>query len=465
MNIIQMSISAAILILIIVVVRSLAIHKLPKKTFTVLWGVALFRLLLPFYIPISLPSTAYTITDRVAEFGMSATISQPINPIIEVEASDINVLASEAPSLLMVLWITGVIFLILFFIITHLYRRRLYKMSLPVENDFINAWQNCNKLMRFIQIRKSDRIAAPMTYGILKPVILFPKATDWQDAAELRYVLTHELTHIRRFDVLTKWLLAAALCVHWFNPLVWVMYILASRDIEVACDETVVQAFGETEKSAYALALIGLEERRSGFSPLCNNFAKNAISERINVIMKTKKATPVGKTLALVLIFMLTFGTLTVFTAESELSVPNSADELIEVFGTMDSLRAKMILLSMEMSNATNMGTLGSQMGVLGSQMGELGRKVKDFANNQPVSRQDAMDIAMSFAGLTVEDNELHSFEVTDARPVWIYDTAVQSFGISDNRLVWEITFLNPTANYDVVIDAYTGEVYTSPRS
>jgi hypothetical protein len=69
------------------------------------------------------------------------------------------------------------------------------------------------------------------------------------------------------------------------------MYILANRDIELSCDEAVVRTFGETAKSAYALTLIGLEERKSGFSPLCSNFAKNAIEERIESIMKIKKKT------------------------------------------------------------------------------------------------------------------------------------------------------------------------------
>ena len=74
------------------------------------------------------------------------------------------------------------------------------------------------------------------------------------------------------------------------RPLVWVMYVLANRDIELSCDETVVRTFGETMKSAYALALIGLEERKSGVAaPLFNYFAKNAITERINAIMSTRQ--------------------------------------------------------------------------------------------------------------------------------------------------------------------------------
>ncbi len=140
-----------------------------------------------------------------------------------------------------------------------------------------------------MEIRQSDKIAVPLTYGILRPVILLPKTTDWTDEMRLRYILTHEFTHIRRFDTLTKLALAAAFCVHWFNPLVWAMYILANRDIELSCDETVIRTLGETIKSAYALTLIELEEKKSRLTPLVNNFSKNATEERIVSIMKIRK--------------------------------------------------------------------------------------------------------------------------------------------------------------------------------
>lgn len=103
--------------------------------------------------------------------------------------------------------------------------------------------------------------------------------------------MTHELVHIRHFDAAAKLFLTAALCVHWYNPLVWAMYVLANRDIELACDEAVVRSFGGDVKSAYARTLIGMEEKKTGLIPLCNNFSKNAIEERVTAIMKMKKKT------------------------------------------------------------------------------------------------------------------------------------------------------------------------------
>ena len=117
--------------------------------------------------------------------------------------------------------------------------------------------------------------------------------------------------HIRYFDAAVKLLMAAALCIHWFNPCVYLMYIFFNRDLELACDEAVVRRFGEEEKSAYAMALIEMEEEKSGLLPLGNSFSKNAIEERIGAIMKIKKISPLvhGLSAALVCGITLLFAT------------------------------------------------------------------------------------------------------------------------------------------------------------
>ena len=110
----------------------------------------------------------------------------------------------------------------------------------------------------------AGRISSPLTFGVLRPVILVPKKTDWTDETALRYVLEHEFVHIQRFDVLSKLLLIAAVCVHRFNPLVWVRYVRANRDLELSCDETVLRRFGGDVRAAYARVLIRMEAARGG---------------------------------------------------------------------------------------------------------------------------------------------------------------------------------------------------------
>ena len=105
---------------------------------------------------------------------------------------------------------------------------------------------------------------------------------------------------------MSKLLLSAALCLHWFNPLVWVMYVLANRDLELSCDEMVLRLLGIENRSAYAMALLEMEEKRSGFGALYSAFGKNAIEERIGAIMKMKKRSLLSVVMAVVLVFTLT---------------------------------------------------------------------------------------------------------------------------------------------------------------
>ncbi len=316
MDVFQMSLSASVLIVAVVIIRALALHKLPKKTFLVLWGVVLCRLLIPFSI--SSRFSFYTWIDMVKRiFAERAALPFPagIPSIPNME----NIPSTEEPigvgastisiSPIEIVWLIGMCACALFFIVAYIKCRREFKMSLPVENDFASYWLREHPLRRPVELRQSDRIKAPLTYGVFRPVILLPKKIDWTDETKLRYVFTHEHTHIRRFDTLTKLVLTAVVCVHWFNPFVWVLYVLANRDIELSCDETVVRAFGETIKSAYALTLIGLEEKKGRLTPLVNNFSKNSIEERVVSIMKIKKTSFVGILFALALVT----GTMTVF--------------------------------------------------------------------------------------------------------------------------------------------------------
>lgn len=164
-------------------------------------------------------------------------------------------------------------------------------------------------LRRTVRMRQSGRTVTPLTYGILRPMILLPETTDWSDGEQLAFVIAHEYVHIRRFDGLGKLLLTAAACVHWFNPLSWVMVVLANRDMEMSCDEAVVRSQGDDARSAYALALIGMEEKKRALSPIVNHFSKNAIEERIIAIMKIKHRSIWSAVLALAVVL----GTVTAF--------------------------------------------------------------------------------------------------------------------------------------------------------
>ena len=308
-SIIEMSMTAAVLVAAIVIIRFIALYSLPKKMFVILWGVVLLRLLIPYSI--TLPSEMPILSSLSETRITSDFIPAEQIPVVFIMPGDALQESRVFPA--RQIWIMGMVISALFFLSAHLRWRREYAAGLPLNNDYIDTWLKTQNLWRDIQVRHSDRVPAPVTYGLLQPVILLPKTMDFGDFASLRYVLAHEITHIRRFDILLKWLLAAALCVHWFNPFVWVMYVLAGRDIEMSCDEAVVQS--TESKASYARALISMEERKSGFAPTYNYFAKNAIKERISAIMKTRKSIT-GIITAIIMTIMLAAGSLTAFAAE-----------------------------------------------------------------------------------------------------------------------------------------------------
>lgn len=302
MTLLQMSFTGAVLILAITVIRALAINKLPKKTFLVLWGIALLRLLIPISVPSAL--SVYSFLEKnvpSTEYFMPDEILMPITPSAPSAVGHATSLAIVLSGW-SILWLIGAVLCAVFFAATYWKCRREFQMSLPVDEPFVRLWLNTHPLKRPLEIRQSSQITAPLTYGIFCPVILMPKSTNWKDTLELEYILDHEYVHIQRFDTATKLFLTLALCVHWFNPLVWVMYILANRDIELSCDETVLRRFGENTRSAYARILVSMEERKNKILPLCNSFSKNAIEERIVAIMKLKKTTIFSLTAAILLV-------------------------------------------------------------------------------------------------------------------------------------------------------------------
>ena len=294
MSLLQMSFSGAVFITAVVMIRAAAINKLPKKTFLVLWELVMVRLLIPFSIP-SVFSVYTLVTHGLSSAALPEVTTGYNMPVVEgvfaatggMEQPPADILSSV--SLWFIVWCAGMIPAALFFVISYLRCLMEFRTALPVRSHYVEKWLEQQTLKRPVLVRQSDRISTPLTYGIFRPVILMPKKTDWKNEKQLQYILTHEYVHIYRYDTVTKLLAACALCVHWFNPFVWVMYRLFNRDIELACDESVIRQFGEKSKSAYSLMLINMEAAKSGLLPFCNNFSKNAVEERITAIMKMKK--------------------------------------------------------------------------------------------------------------------------------------------------------------------------------
>lgn len=412
MSLFQMSVAGGVLILFIVLIRALAIHRLPKTTFLALWMIAALRLLLPFSIPLTfnIHIGLDVFSDVVQELpsgNIASTLPGDSPPSYDIGTA-VPSPATEHISTFEILWLVGVLLLAIYFSISYFRSMRKFRMSIPDNTPYIQNWLAAHQISRPLAVRSSDLISSPLTYGILRPVILLPKQLDRNDPVALKYVLTHEYVHIRRFDAITKILFAAVLCIHWFNPFVWVMYVLANRDMELSCDAWVIRMMGAKNRSSYALMLIKMEERRNGMSALCSHFGKNAITERIEAIMKFKKATAVASALALVLVV----GATTAFAASSGAWQEFDLEDLNLTEGDIGTETDSMKIIDPTSTQAQIKDT--DEMNLTEGKVGteSSGMKIIDTSNTQG-QIMDIDDLNLVEGDVGTENGNLKMFEYT----------------------------------------------------
>ncbi len=192
--------------------------------------------------------------------------------------------------ILPVLWLSVAALLGIRISARHLHSLKCCRMSLPAGGNAAEKWLQEHRSLRKISVRSSDLISGPLTYGILRPVILLPSEIHL-DEEEFLCIMEHEWVHIRRNDVFVKYLMCLAVCIYWFHPLVWMMARLLEQDMEIACDEEALDKYPDCFKKTYALSLIRLAQgRRDSLWPVRACFARHSeIEERIRMIMKRKK--------------------------------------------------------------------------------------------------------------------------------------------------------------------------------
>ena len=292
---IQMSISGGILILLVIILRSLTINKFPKIVFVLLWEIALLRLLIPFNLPIHY-GIATPATNAVQHRISNADISNipDTQGIIDKGISTTTSSHLNSFNWVMIVWFVTMIILFVAFGVLYFKEYQKLRVALPISEYENQKFRKLVSIPKSIKILESDRIFTPLTFGILSPKIVLPKVLKTQTDIEWKCVLLHEMVHIKRKDNLIKIIMLLAVCIHWFNPLVWIMCILFKRDIELSCDEKVIASLGENTKKQYAMALITLAEKQYHWSLFSNGFGKNAIHERIVAIMKYKKITAIS---------------------------------------------------------------------------------------------------------------------------------------------------------------------------
>ncbi|MCL1804596.1 MAG: M56 family metallopeptidase, partial [Clostridiales bacterium] len=296
--VLNMSITGAFVIAAICLAR-LPLKKAPKIISYALWAVAGFRLVFPFSIESVfslLPFKAQPIPPDIA--------MQPI-PRIDSGIPFVNnavssVLPAAAPidsvNPLQVwtfigswIWIIGIAFMLIYGVASFIILKRKMRSSAHVEANIYEA--AC--------------IQSPFVLGVFAPKIYLPVGLSEHERG---YILLHEQTHVRRCDHIVKFAAYFVLCLHWFNPLAWVAFMLMGVDMEMSCDERVLKEMGSNTKKDYSLSLLSLstERRMIGGSPLA--FGEGGVKERVKRVLHFKKPSRVVVVAAIVLVAVLSTG-------------------------------------------------------------------------------------------------------------------------------------------------------------
>ena len=282
LKIINMSISASWLILAVLILR-LVLKKAPKWVNVLLWGIVAVRLICPlsFESALSLIPSSETIpldiemaAKPTIDSGVPA-INSVVNPVLSSFVPPQHVLTSANPlqiwiPILNIIWLIGVGALLLY--------------------TAVSYWRLCRKVDTAVRYKgnifQSENVSSPFVLGIIKPRIYLPFNMNGRD---LEHVVAHEQAHIRRKDHWWKPLGFLLLTIHWFNPLMWLAYVLLCRDIELACDEKVIKELGNEQRADYMQALVACSVNRRMIAACPLAVGEVGVKERVKSVMNYKK--------------------------------------------------------------------------------------------------------------------------------------------------------------------------------
>ena len=281
LKLVNLSISASWLILAVLVLR-FVLKKAPKWVMPLLWGVVALRLVCPFSIEsaLSLIPSAETIPSEIVTetrepvLYEQATLDIVTNPTLPSAAEvPVGVSRQQAQvdfNIYSVLWLAG--------------------MAALLVHALVSAGKLKRKLATAILLRdniyESEFVDSPFVFGVVKPNIYLPMHMDEGTAA---YVIAHECAHLARRDHWWKVLGYLVLALHWFNPLVWVAYILFCRDIELACDEKVVKGLDGAARADYSQALLSCAAPKRAVAACPLAFGEGNIKTRVKSALHYKK--------------------------------------------------------------------------------------------------------------------------------------------------------------------------------
>lgn len=283
LSVLNMSITASYVILFVLLTR-LFLRKAPKIFSYSLWAVVLFRLTFPVSFSSALSFLGFIKTDSMkyipSDIGMMA---QPqvnvgiydINQAINSSLPAANLSGSVNPMQIIifvssVLWGVGVLSLLIYSVVSYVLLKRSVRTAMLLIDNIL----------------ESEQIQSPFVLGIIKPKIYLPMGFP---ESQRCYILKHEYIHIRRFDYLIKPFAFLVLCIHWFNPLVWISFLLMTKDMEMSCDERVLKEMGTEIKKDYSSSLLSLAVSRKTISMSPLAFWESNAKSRIKNVLDYKR--------------------------------------------------------------------------------------------------------------------------------------------------------------------------------
>lgn len=203
---------------------------------------------------------------------------------------------------------------------------------IAVDNPYILQVIAEAKLRRKVQVFNNFHIRSPMTIGVLHPKILIPEGFEQINPIAMRNMLLHELVHIKRWDVVKRFVMEMVLCIHWFNPMFWIMRRLYINDQEISCDEKVMLSMDEDGKKSYAETLLAIAANNGDILLAFPGFldGKDLLKQRILSAIAFRKVGILGIIMTVVMFgcSLLTFAS---YTPVVETQVASVIEPLIQI--------------------------------------------------------------------------------------------------------------------------------------
>lgn len=288
-TVLNMSITGTYIASAIIILR-LFMKKLPKKYSYMLWAILGIRLLCPFSFSSAVSIFNVIVPEKsVTSAGQMEYIPRDIEyaeqPEINVSVPQVNDSINTAlPPAEPVSSVNPI--QIAMFIAAAVWVTGMAAMLIYTLLSYIAVWKRVRgAVQQNGNIYVCGNIGTPFVFGIIKPKIYLPENVPEEDR---EYITAHEQTHIRRKDYIVKIAAMAALCIHWFNPVVWASYRLMVKDMELSCDESAVGSFETDVRRDYANALLNMSVKQNGLSGLLA-FGESNVKSRIKGVLSLKK--------------------------------------------------------------------------------------------------------------------------------------------------------------------------------